>query len=555
MLHQTFEKISSDLGISHGAAVEIEKQWKIDLGSYDANAILDLAKVMKKLDMAPAECAEGLQIGVILREFGIKPEGVKKFLSVLGEELIARGIPANEAVDSMAQMAELAQRFGAQPEKVPDLLENALKNLGETQAKISDAFNQFEEVQKRLKSALDEMHTTRENIGKCVEVENKLKELGLSLSKIDDVINVVRNVEGLGQDPAKVAAAFASIDSLMKQRDALESEIKSAKGDVYKTTELTKKLQNELSSLEGLKKSLDTFVAEGFNQELLEELLKIVKDVAVQRSIPVHLAAGQFLVEVESDYNAILGFKRTLAMLQEELAKINKALAKEQTAFAEYKDAIESCTFLNKKGVQGKDLIYWHKVLEEHPKLSAEMLTECLRDYGDLKEAVISLEKTRKDLESKLHALNIDIEALQKEKIRATEDLENTRKTTSEELQQHKIKLEELKMQERELLQKMAMDVIQETTKKALLAGLTLRATNSPLLPIITSENGGPPPKVEELVIAGIHVLTLLERTAGPSDPLTSSLPPVIAVLWKRLGGRGSGGSSTAAVPSSTGAK
>lgn len=544
ILQQTFEKIASDLGISHGAAVEIEKQWRKELGVTDANAVLDLAKMMKKLGRGPADCAEGLETAIILKQLGAKPEDVKKFVAGLSEGLIAKGIPAKEVADSVAQITELAQGFGVRPEKVPDLLKEALERLDETKSKLLEASNKYEEVKKRLQSTLDAMHTTEENLCMCVEVEDKLKGLGLSMSKIDDVIKVVQNIEGLGYDPAKVAAAFASTDSLVKEKDMLESEIKSTEDSLGKLTESTRKLQAELSALDGLKKALDKFVATGFNQELLEKLLQILNDVAVERGIPVHVMAGHFLVEMEFGYNAVLGFRKTLTDLEDKLARTNGEYVKEQTQFADYKDAVDSLKTLAKKGVQEKDLIYWHKVLQDHPKLLPEMLTNCLRDYGDLKEAVISLENVRKDLESKRDSLRIDIEALQKDKARAAEELEKLRKTASEELQHHKSKREELEKAEQQLLEKMVLDVIQETAKKALVLGLTLRATKSPLLPIISSENGGSLPKLEELAIAAVYVLSLLERHVSPSDPLRGDLAAPIAAIRKRLGGEGAASSS-----------
>ena len=137
------------MGISHGAAVEIEKQWRKDIRVADANAVVDLAKVMKKLGRGPADCAEGFEIGAILKELGAKRDATMNFLSELSEQIRTRGIPAKGAAGSMVQIIQLAQRFCVRPEKVPDLLEDALKNLGETEEKLSAISNQYEEVQKK----------------------------------------------------------------------------------------------------------------------------------------------------------------------------------------------------------------------------------------------------------------------------------------------------------------------------------------------------------------------------------------------------------------------
>jgi hypothetical protein len=534
---EPYDKIASDLGISHGAAIDIEKGWRNGIGASDADAILDLARTLHRLGISPTACADGAQIWAILNELGVRPEMAKGFLSDLTGAVIAKGMAASTVADILSQLTELSQRFSLPLEQVPGALESACKNLAETEGQISDRASELQKVQAELQSTYDDMHTTRENMAMFLEVESRLGGLGLSLAKIDDVVNVIHSAEKMGNDPVKIAAALASTNSLEERKEDLEAEIQSLQENLKNIEGETAAISTRLAGLRELQTFLDEFITLGFDQSRLQQLLGVIKEVAAQRAIPLPAAASAFLAEVKADYDLILGYTATLKGMEDRAKQVGEQLAKNETAFAEYRDAINSWMFLYEKGIREKELIYWQKVFHDHPDLSPEMLSESLRGYADIREAITSMGTIRDNLASTSLALRADIATLQKEKASAIEEIERARRRTADDERQRIERLQLLLKQEQELIIQSAAGAAREVAKKALLEGISLREANSPLLPVVSWENGGRVPQADELIRAGGYVLAMLERVLGPSDPLKADLANAVKALNKKLDG------------------
>jgi predicted nucleic acid-binding Zn-ribbon protein len=559
ILNESYQQISSELGISHGTVTNIQEQWKFDIGTANAQAILDLVHALKELGITPAECAEGAQIVTMLNEMGARATTAKGFLSALTDEVAVKAIMPGTVASTLLQVKELSRNFNVPLPQVPEALENAHKELERTETLIASRTSDLEEAEAQLQSILDELHTTREDTAMIMGLQRRLKELGLSLERIDeDVVNVIHSTAELGNDPIRIAGALASVDSIEEKKAALEAEIQSRQETITKLEEKEVAISTQLTSLGELQTFLNELIILGFNQTMLKELLGVVKEVSESRSIPFHAAAGAFLAEVKSDYEAVVGFKAALKTLKGRAEAVGSQLSQKETALVEYADGINSWMFLKGKGVQEQDVLYWQRVFRDHPALSREMLAASLREYADLTEAIASMEETRKGLEFTLDSLKKDGEALQKEKIRAIEEMEQTKKTAVEEQRNHIEKMIQMLKREQELIVKVATDVLQEKLKEALLEGVSLGAASSPLLKIILWEKrAGPLPRVEELIAAGVYVLYMLQKVIDPSDPLINDLANAETALNKRLNGHakstGSGNSSNNNSTSSNG--
>jgi chromosome segregation ATPase len=376
---------------------------------------------------------------------------------------------------------------------------------------------------------------TKENICECVEAKNKLEELGLSFGNVDEVTNIIQNTRALGNDPAKVANIFASTSSLQTRKERLEKDIQYNEETIKNMMERMRMTSAELAKLEGLKRFLDRFVGLGFNESMLERLLQVIKQVASDRGIPLNMAAAALLTEIETSYNTLFGFRATVDKLKENMKVADAELLRTKTEHAELKGAIVSLTFLGVKGIKENDLIYWQKVFRDYPKLTPQMLTECLRDYADLKEALVSMEEQRRQSEAKLEKLNLEIDSLQKQKTKAEEDLARTKRTMEGEMKDMTGKIEKLREDQQKLLTKMALDVIQETSKKAFLEALSLTVKPSVLQPIIRSENGGAIPKSGEIIAASIYLIHMVNGITPISDPIKADLERMEAALKSKI--------------------
>jgi chromosome segregation ATPase len=355
-------------------------------------------------------------------------------------------------------MSFLSQEFEVSLDQVPEAFKEARTTLDEINARISESSSKLKQSEEELQSALDGVQTTRENMSLFLEVEGKLKARGLSLAKIDDIVNVISNVEKLDGDPAKMAAALAAVSSLQEQKEALEVDIKVKEEKARILEEKTAAISTQLATLSGIQAFLNEFEALGFTQDMLQELLAVVKDVAERRSLPVDLASAAFMTEVKAGYESVLGFKGVLENLQNRIKNTQALLNQAQTTYATLTDSVKAVNSLYSKGIEEKDLIYWQKIFRDHPHLTAEMLTTTLRDYADLLQAIFALQKIHKKLESEIEVLTRDIKAGYKEKARISAELEEAKRTADEEKRQLRENIEQLSKQAQQILFEVATD-------------------------------------------------------------------------------------------------
>jgi septal ring factor EnvC (AmiA/AmiB activator) len=535
--NQTFDRIAFEMGISHGSAVKIQKDSINKLEQRDASAVLTLGRVINKQGITPAQCAEGARLVAIMQQLGATPENLDRFLSDLNSKVITKGMAPSAVATTLMQASTLSQELEVPLDRIPEALKNAYDTLDEINAQITDSSSKLAHLRDEVQSALDEAHATHEKMALFLNVEKKLGGLSLSLDNLDDIVNVIYNMKELGSDPSKLAMALATVNSLQEQKQELEADIEGTQEHVRFLEEEIAETNTRLAALSEIQEFLNRFDALGINKNLLEDLLFVITEIAEHRSIPLSLAAAFFLAEVVADYEAVLGFKAALQNLEDKIRKASAQLEHEETTLAELRDAVNAITLLHNRGVREKHLVDWEKVMRDHPELSAEMLSASLKEYADVLEAIVAAWTKHKTFETAIDALKLNIDALNREHARAAADLLLIRKATEDEQRIRQEVMQQLLKQERESFRSVAVDAIQYTSKHALMEGISLHVANSPLLPIISSENGGPQPKPKEMLFVAVYVLNLLRRSIGPSDPLTTEISNADTAINKRLSG------------------
>ena len=77
------DKIALDLRIGAGTVTNIINQWKMALGSDDADLLRDLAITLKNIGLNYLQCATGTRVATIMRRIGIQEEEFESFMLAL----------------------------------------------------------------------------------------------------------------------------------------------------------------------------------------------------------------------------------------------------------------------------------------------------------------------------------------------------------------------------------------------------------------------------------------------------------------------------------------
>lgn len=162
---KTFSEISKEFGISHGYAVDAFNQWLQDLDTVTPEAIMELVKVLKDLNVKPIECAKGIQIRATIKKYGIKEEDdVESFLLAVINQLILAGVSPNDVADSIQEMLKLSEKARAPIWTVLENATNVLREQEQIKANIANLKTQQEQARTETNKALEDRHLVKQNI-------------------------------------------------------------------------------------------------------------------------------------------------------------------------------------------------------------------------------------------------------------------------------------------------------------------------------------------------------------------------------------------------------
>lgn len=533
---KSYDEIAKEFSTSHGTVARIVAKWKEDLGGPASDAMLVLAKALRKLDLPPSQCAEAAEIIGLIKNLGTKPEKVKEFLNSLIFEITSKGVAVSTIADPMLQLLQLSSKSNTPLEEIPDRLSDAIAQEKAISQNIEQLKVQLKDRQKELDDVLSQKRVVMQNIDICVQVEKDLKPLGLSLTDFPKVICLVNNMSTLGHDPTRVAALFSSIDNLENKKEELATHIKSQQALINGLSTQINNLHKSINGLRDLDMSLRKLASLGFDSTMMKDLADKIEQIAKDRSLPLQGAAMNFLIHVKQYYDNVLGFETVLSQLKKDIDKKSKELDEIQTDCALYKEAADSRMMLMARLVQDRDLIYWSSVFRDNPSLQPQMLTDWLKEYSDLQTVVNKLKIAHDNLKTTIQTGNMELDTLLNKKQQVLLDLEQLKKTIAEEQSRRMTESAEMQRHSIEFLSRASETALTEATKQAFLKALDLVPVGSPLLPIFKYEKGGKLPEQKEVLIATYFLMRMLLRYLESADPLRVELERVADLVDKKLG-------------------
>ncbi|HJU59649.1 MAG TPA: helix-turn-helix domain-containing protein, partial [Nitrososphaeraceae archaeon] len=80
---ETRDEIAQELGKSQGTISNVIAKFRNELGNYVVDALRELGKELRRLEITPNNCAIGFRIFTILEKLKIPEENLKEFLTTL----------------------------------------------------------------------------------------------------------------------------------------------------------------------------------------------------------------------------------------------------------------------------------------------------------------------------------------------------------------------------------------------------------------------------------------------------------------------------------------
>jgi hypothetical protein len=174
------DKIAIDNNIGSGTVSSIVNNYKIGLDNLDFSSFIGLMVEVKKRSMTPNDLASYFRLYNYFRSSGAAVEDVESFIVNIG----GSNLPHEKVIQYVNQLYEVSKEESIPPHEVP----NYIKEKFEEKQKIDEDI-------KAADTVLQSKNMSIQAINEHLQLNEKLKEHGLSTQDIDKLLNLLLNAK------------------------------------------------------------------------------------------------------------------------------------------------------------------------------------------------------------------------------------------------------------------------------------------------------------------------------------------------------------------------
>jgi hypothetical protein len=202
------DKIAADNNIGSGTVSSIVNNYKIGLDNLDFGSFRELMVEAKKRGMTPSDLASFFRLFHYFRSSGVSEDQIESFI---GKVSTAADIPPENIIQCVNQLYEISKS-----ESIP---------LDQVSSYIREKLEEKQRIDEDIKAAdtvLQSKNMSIQAINEHLQLNEKLKEHGLSTHNIDEFLNLVLNAKRYGFEPKKIVGKLRAIQRLEKKEKKLE---------------------------------------------------------------------------------------------------------------------------------------------------------------------------------------------------------------------------------------------------------------------------------------------------------------------------------------------
>jgi len=310
------DAIARDNNISTGAVSNVVNEWTNTLGKYEADALRELAKSLKIAGLSPAQCAVGFRTMKILSEHGIEDgETAEHFISDTYKKCEKLGVTPSKIATYIEDLVKFSDQvplhqidsyINQQTLKKIEL-DNKLQELRD---QISTLQEQKSKCEKGRDWALEQKRKANEEMKSYFDAKQELDKHKISIT--EDVPKFAKSIRGIaeyGYEPKKVIAEFEDIRYLARKRQVLEIGTDEMQKNLAKLKQQEYSLRNAINLHSENLSVYNELANIGFGSKELIRLLRTILVIMNSNGIDHWLAVGKFLNDIETQYDAKLGFE------------------------------------------------------------------------------------------------------------------------------------------------------------------------------------------------------------------------------------------------------
>jgi chromosome segregation ATPase len=211
----TRDEIAQEFHRSTGTASNIWAKFRNKLGHYEADALRELGKQLRRQNMTVENCAKGFRISNIIEKLGIPEEKIKEFLITIYEISQKKDINPEILKDALIEFAQLSQEMPfSQIQSYLQDMKQEIKEIENKKNRLKEEIqileNEKRAEEEKTRSALKEANTTLVNLEIFVKTKNKLESYGIPVEDIEKFGKCVQGIKNYSNyDPFKMIEKFS----------------------------------------------------------------------------------------------------------------------------------------------------------------------------------------------------------------------------------------------------------------------------------------------------------------------------------------------------------
>ena len=408
-----------------GTVYYIVQEWSNEFGGQRADRLRELAIKLKNDGLTVKDCARGLRMLMILKEYGIKDEEddqekVIYFLKEIYTKCQEVGFTSQQVFDYISDILKFSSEISIS--QIPQFIKKRTlekEELESTIQKLSKKIVELANIQEEKEQEIQRLLKKEEITTKTYKLFTKAKfQLAQFEIEMDDMEKFVKCVIGIARenhDPVQILTKLADYENLEKKSRYYNEEVNLKKIELAKLNQDIDRQQKILTYYKIKSDFINELEMRGFGINEFRTLINMLNEIGLENNQNFDEIRKEFFDDVKN-YEEVIGSRNEINRLKNELKSLEVQTMKEREKYNAYPKIIDSIIRLSSTGISEDDIVKIDKILSmtdyylyKDKPLFKETLIDDLQKYGDLKLSIKNLEGIEIDLKSKKRTRNKQI--------------------------------------------------------------------------------------------------------------------------------------------------
>jgi hypothetical protein len=417
-----------DTCLGAGTVTNIIQEFNNKLGEYEPEAIRELAVQLRKAGTTPNDCVRGSQIINKMTDLGIDKDKCLTAIEIIQTRSIEKGVTPGKCAEIVSQLFEISMSESMPLNEIPDYVRQKVKEKEGLDIEVDARQREIQNLRAQADTQLQQNNLTMQNISSYLALRQKLTDLGIPETVIEQATNVIINFKEQGFDASKIVQIASSAQSLQEEVTDLNKQCVS--------------LRNALSQYQDLVQIIQAIIEVGGGAIGPNELRVLVDSIrwrATADKIPTAVAAQIIIYRINEMYR-IIGFEKETKTKEVGLLLLENKIEELNESWGDKLEAIDALTSLAAKGVTKENVLQFRNFfLANQNRINMATFGADLREYGSTKQVLNQIDTDITKRTYMRQSLKMEISSLLEERT----NLENENASMS-------IRVDSLKKQERE---------------------------------------------------------------------------------------------------------